>query len=312
MQESLKSLRIDGLIGNGCFGYVFLARSCDSRSLAWKRMLKAGDKVSREFEILERMKESKHVVKLLHFFYSINCVNEVIQNFVFDFYSSNLEEVLKLHQNKHISLSYSTIKKMMFQTLLGINELHSKEVCHRDLKPENVLIKDSTCVVADLGSAKVLMKKNSPYVVSRYYRAPELILGIDSYNHSIDLWSFGVIFFEFLAKRLPFKGRTEGQQLIEIFRNLGAPSEEDSNWLRERMRRVPLEAEVIFSIPENRNVLNFFDHLKISEKELKMLKDLFRSIWKYKFTQRPKTSEVIDLPFWDDVRGTAYNFKVNL
>lgn len=310
MSEGLKSLRIEGLIGNGCFGYVFLARSTEFRSLAWKRMLKAGDKVSREFEILERVKGAKRVVNLIHFFYSINCVNEVIQNFVFDFYSSNLEEVLKLHQNKIISMSYSTIKKVMFQVLQGISELHSRQVCHRDLKPENVLIKDSTCVIADLGSAKVLQEKNSPYVVSRYYRAPELILGIDSYNQSIDLWSFGVIFFEFLAKKLPFKGRTEGQQLIEIFRALGAPSEEDSSWLKGRMRRVPLEAEVIFSIRDNKNVLKCLEHLKISETELKMLKELFQSIWKYRFSQRPKASEVVDLPFWDDVRNSAESFRI--
>ena len=69
--------------------------------------------------------------------------------------------------------------------------MHAKNICHRDLKPENILLKDppfgqdqndalkTELKIADLGAAKVLNPTglNTPYVVSRYYRAPELILG---------------------------------------------------------------------------------------------------------------------------------------
>ena len=68
---------------------------------------------------------------------------------------------------------------------MGLNYLSSKNISHRDLKPENILIsgyssKRPIIKLCDFGSAKVLSKegKNTPYVVSRYYRAPELILAI--------------------------------------------------------------------------------------------------------------------------------------
>ena len=75
----------------------------------------------------------------------------------------------------------------------------------------------------DFGSSKVLNKKNSPYIVARTYRAPELIMGLE-YNLSIDIWAVGVMLFEFLALKIPFDGRTEGYQLIKIFENLGSPN----------------------------------------------------------------------------------------
>ena len=59
--------------------------------------------------------------------------------------------------------------------------MHKHNICHRDLKPENILIKNGYVKIADLGSGKVLSNKNTPYVVSRYYRAPELFFGVTNY-----------------------------------------------------------------------------------------------------------------------------------
>lgn len=99
----------------------------------------------------------------------------------------------------------------MYQTLLGLKSLHDKNICHRDVKPDNILLINGVVKIADLGYAKVLKEKgNNPYVVSRYYWAPELILGLDDYNKSVDIWAFGVMFFEFLFKHLPFYSKSEG------------------------------------------------------------------------------------------------------
>lgn len=62
---------------------------------------------------------------------------------------------------------------------------------HRDLKPENILLKDNKVKICDFGSSKFLDEKdfkNTPYVVSRYYRAPELIFASNRYNEKIDIW----------------------------------------------------------------------------------------------------------------------------
>lgn len=105
-----------------------------------------------------------------------------------------------------------------FQVLNGLTHMHGLQICHRDLKPENILTSTEngklTVKIADLGTSKKLLQStprmNTPYVVSRYYRAPELILGNKYYDWSIDVWSFGCIFFELLTGTVLFPAQEEG------------------------------------------------------------------------------------------------------
>ena len=121
------------------------------------------------------------------------------------------------------------IKSYMRQILTGMAYVHSQEVCHRDLKPENILMNDKGVVkICDFGSAKVLSSNglNTPYIVSRYYRAPELILACSDYTFAIDVWAIGCILAEFLTLRPIFPGKTEGSQLIEQIAILGLPTKD--------------------------------------------------------------------------------------
>lgn len=90
--------------------------------------------------------------------------------------------------------------------------VHEQGISHRDLKPENILIdKKGTIKICDFGSAKILDEKlNTPYIVSRYYRAPELILACSDYTEKIDVWAIGCIFCEFMTLQPLFPGKTEG------------------------------------------------------------------------------------------------------
>jgi glycogen synthase kinase 3 beta len=106
--------------------------------------------------------------------------------------------------------------------------VHKKGVCHRDLKPENILLTEDEIVkICDFGSAKVLdvQGQNTPYIVSRYYRAPELILACSDYTNKIDIWAIGCIIAELMSLRPLFPGKTEGSQLIEQIAILGLPTE---------------------------------------------------------------------------------------
>ena len=80
--------------------------------------------------------------------------------------------------------------------------------------------------IADLGAAKVLNASNlnTPYVVSRYYRAPELIMGSNKYDCSIDIWSTGCILFELITRTPLFPGDYEGVQILEHAQIKGMPS----------------------------------------------------------------------------------------
>lgn len=96
--------------------------------------------------------------------------------------------------------------------LNGLIELERWKIMHWDLKPENVLInKDFEVWICDFGSAKYCNgKKNSTFVVSMFYRAPELYLNYQSYDFRIDIWSFGCILAEMILHWPLFKTQNEG------------------------------------------------------------------------------------------------------
>ena len=102
---------------------------------------------------------------------------------------------------------------------------------HRDIKPQNLLV-DPTChilKICDFGSAKKISeesKQSVSYICSRYYRAPELIIGAREYGTAIDIWSAGCVIAELLKGEALFMGELANSQLIEIIKKLGSPTQE--------------------------------------------------------------------------------------
>jgi dual specificity tyrosine-phosphorylation-regulated kinase 2/3/4 len=93
--------------------------------------------------------------------------------------------------------------------------LKEKDVIHCDLKPENILLKDpqkSGIKMIDFGSSCFQGERVYTYIQSRFYRAPEIILGVP-YNPAIDMWSFGCIMVEFALGYPLFPGDDETEQL---------------------------------------------------------------------------------------------------
>lgn len=201
------------VIGSGSFGYVFEAKDEESgQKVAVKRTQKAGEYVSREYEVLNKLKACNNVVRMLEIYYSRSKDGKTAQNIVFEYCSKNLEDVIIEHKQKQERIPIKDIKNFMKQILMGMGYVHEKNIAHRDLKPENILMTDDGVVkICDFGSAKILDSKlNTPYIVSRYYRAPELILACSDYTDKIDIWAIGCIFMEFMTLRPIFPGKTEG------------------------------------------------------------------------------------------------------
>merc|ERR1712242_616809 len=121
----------------------------------------------------------------------------------------------------------------MFQLCKAVSYMHSKNVCHRDLKPENVLVNASTnqLQLCDFGCSIIIddqkAEGDETYVCSRYYRAPELILGNPYYGMETDLWSLGVVFSELFLGTIMFMGGSNKDQLREIIWKLGWPSKKE-------------------------------------------------------------------------------------
>ena len=97
-----------------------------------------------------------------------------------------------------------------------MNYIHGKGIVHRDIKPENIFLKNETngtkVKIGDFWSSKKLTPnaKSTPYIVSRYYRAPELLLGNEKYSEKIDIFSAGCLIAELFTLVPLFRGEEEG------------------------------------------------------------------------------------------------------
>merc|ERR1719412_3454645 len=123
-------------------------------------------------------------------------------------------------------------------TDFGLEYMHSGGIIHRDLKPENILVNAADCKVkiTDFGLSRgVRIDLDSPqklteYVVTRWYRAPEVMCCSRLYDYQIDTWALGCISAELYYRRPVFKGRNHIEQLQLIFHYMGTPK--DLSWIQ--------------------------------------------------------------------------------
>jgi|Transcript_78805 serine/threonine protein kinase len=127
-----------------------------------------------------------------------------------------------------------------YQILRGLLYLHSANVVHRDLKPSNILVnKNCDLKICDFGLARGFGNHEddptlTDYVVTRWYRAPEVVLLASEYTKSIDIWSVGCILCELIGRKPIFTGKDHLDQIKKIISVIGTPTEEDLEWLPAR------------------------------------------------------------------------------
>ena len=135
----------------------------------------------------------------------------------------NLYEFIKAHEFRGFSLKL--IRRFAKQLLSSLVLLKGHRVIHCDLKPENVLLAHpahSEIKVIDFGSSCLENEKVYTYIQSRFYRSPEVILGM-TYGMPIDMWSLGCILAELLTGYPIFPGENEQEQLACIMEVFGPP-----------------------------------------------------------------------------------------
>jgi len=187
----------------------------------------------------------------------------------------------------------------MFQTLRALAYLHSMGICHRDIKPPNLLIDPASqhLKLGDFGSAKLLTsdKPSISYICSRYYRAPELLIGAIDYTCSIDMWSAGVILGELLIGTPFFRGENATEQLVEIIKVLGTPTRDQVYAMNDYY------ANFLFPKVEPdlwENVLNE----KLSPRVSLEAVDLMSKLLVYFPSKRMKPVHALAHPFFDELK----------
>ena len=303
MNASIPDYEPISLRGAGAFGYVIEAydRIHDIR-VAIKRTHKVGSKLSREYEVLSELKDCEYIVKLLDTFYSVNDDGKVIQNLVFEYVTRSLETYMDDFRKKKKYIPIEKIKQISRELLLGLNFCHKKNIVHRDLKPENVLFtQDERVKICDFGSSKCIKENTSstPYIVSRYYRAPELILGKMDYNSKIDIFAAGCIIAELFTLNPLFPGKTEGLQIFEHMCILGNPGREYFESFHLPRNYVDyfegIKTDGVQNFAKLLNDDNFY-----SKKDLDNAADLILKMLKFDFKKRYSAEQCLNHPFFKE------------
>ncbi|KAJ5493176.1 Serine/threonine-protein kinase prp4 [Penicillium diatomitis] len=208
-------------LGRGMFSSVVRATDSVTETVVAIKIIRQNDTMRKagmkEIDILEQLREAdpedkKHVIKFIRYFDHKGHLCMVFENL-----SMNLREVLKKF-GRDVGLNLRAIRAYAQQMFLGLSLLRKCNILHADLKPDNLLVNEQRNVlkVCDLGSASTASENEiTPYLVSRFYRAPEVILGIP-YDFAIDVWSIGCTLFELYTGKILFTGRNNNQMLKSI------------------------------------------------------------------------------------------------
>lgn len=136
---------------------------------------------------------------------------------VFEAMHQNLRQALKQHGHRR-GIQIDAVQLWTRQLLISLKYLHKHELIHADLKPDNVVVSSKYNVVklCDFGSAMSAEDTEiTPYLVSRFYRAPEIMLGL-TYTYPIDIWSAACTCFELYSGTILFQGNSNNMMLKYI------------------------------------------------------------------------------------------------
>lgn len=210
-------------IGEGTYGEVYKARHEETgKQVAIKKFKDSYDDeyvrktALREIRILKELKHD-HVVNLIEVFRDqgkIMLVFEYVDHTVLDEIESNPNGLNELEA-----------KKIIWQLLRAVAFIHDHNIIHRDIKPENLLLsKNGILKMWDFGFARPLSGTDqdyTDYVSTRWYRAPELLIGDNNYGKAVDVWAIGWLFAEILTGEPLFPGDSDIQTLYLILQIFG-------------------------------------------------------------------------------------------
>jgi len=227
----LQKFDIKKRIGKGAYGIVWrVAYKQTGKVYALKKIFDAfsnatdAQRTFREVKFLQQLNDHENIVKL----YSIyKADNDKDLYLVFEYMETDLFAVIKADILEEVHKAY-----VVYQLVKALKYLHTAGVVHRDIKPSNLLL-NSECLlkVCDFGLARYVRGEDNPvltdYVATRWYRAPEILVGSVCYTAAVDMWSVGCIIGELILRRPMFTGSSTQNQLEKIIEVVGYPTAQD-------------------------------------------------------------------------------------
>ena len=229
----LRKYEISQKLGKGAYGIVWRAYDRKTKEVvALKKIFDAfqnatdAQRTFREIMFLQEMVGHEHIVNL---FNVLKADNDRDIYLIFEYMETDLHAAIRANILQDIHKQY-----IMWQAFKALKYMHSAQLLHRDMKPSNLLL-NSDCLmkVADFGLARSLRNVEQPpdeeptvltdYVATRWYRAPEILLGSTQYTFGVDMWSMGCILAETLVGKPIFPGASTINQLEKIIELTGMP-----------------------------------------------------------------------------------------
>ena len=222
--------------GSGSFAIVYEARVKNNQKPVAIKYFRTAPSSWEECVQLDEVRVAKH----LGTHANIIGLKEVVYEhgyffLVFEYCHGNVFDTINALHHKKSGVDERTIRWVMKQILNGLAHMHRRGLIHRDIKPENILIQNNfkpTLKICDFGQTKLVSDggKFTPYVGTRWYRAPEQLLKARKYTSAVDMWAVGALMAELYIRRPIFGGSSEMDQLFKICSTLGSPSEQE--WSR--------------------------------------------------------------------------------
>ncbi len=290
------------VIGEGSYGIVYKCKEKDKNEVVAIKKFKT----SSEYAINKSMLRELKSLKLLSHKNIINLRESFKKKgsyyFVFDFVDKNLLEFISCNYPKGVDISL--MKKIIFQICCGLRQMHKFKVAHRDIKPENILIDNSKQIkLCDFGFAKMLSNsennmtnqdKLTEYVATRWYRAPELLIGVKTYGMEIDYWSLGCILGELIDGNPVFPGESDIEQLYMINKICGKDAFESLVTLKNFFQnKKSNENQLIQKNNGDKQVLQYLNNSIKIDFTGKLAKDVIEKIEKTKYLNPSNGTEIM-------------------